>query len=62
MNKATITLPRANADITVVLVEKPTGWVVSKAIDEDGDPVKLTPAEVEIVTHFAEQGVDETGV
>jgi len=62
MNKVTITLPRANADITVVLAEKSTGWVVTKALDEDGDSVKLTPAEVEILTHLAEQGVDETGV
>ena len=58
----TITLPRESEDITVVLREKATGWVVVKAIDEDGDSVKLTPAEVQIVTHWAEQGVDETGV
>ena len=53
MNKVTITLPRATADITVGLTEKSTGWVVTKALDEDGDSVKLTPAEVEIVTHLA---------
>ncbi len=58
----TITLPRESEDITVVLREKATGWVVVKALDEDGDSVKLTPAEVQIVTHWAEQGVDETGV
>ncbi len=58
----TITLPRESEDITVVLREKATGWVVVKALDEDGDSVKLTPAEVQIVKHWAEQGVDETGV
>lgn len=62
MHRVTVTVPRPDEDITVVLQEKKTGWVVVRAIDEDGDSVKLSLTEEKHAILLAEEGVDETGV
>lgn len=62
MHRVTLTIPRPDEDITVVLQEKKTGWVVVRAIDEDGESVKLSLTEEKNAILLAEEGVDETGV
>jgi hypothetical protein len=60
MEDVTITIPRDDEDITVVV--SPAGEITT-AIDEDGNDVVLTLTEIEKhwALALAESGHDETG-
>ena len=58
----TLTLLRKNdAYVTVELVWDTTGWVLTRAIDEDGGTVTLTAQEHTEAIRRAVAGEDETG-
>ena len=58
MEDVTITIPREDIDITVVI--SPAGEII-ESIDEDGNDVVLTLSEQALALALAESGHDETG-
>lgn len=58
---ATLTVHREDQDITVYLVSWGRGFQIREVFDEDGNIVKLTPAEQASVRARAVAGEDETG-
>jgi len=58
MEDVTITIPREDEDITVVI--SPAGEI-TESIDEDGNDVVLTEIEKHWALALAESGHDETG-
>lgn len=62
MEVRTLTVRRSDHDITVELRETDPGrWVLTQALDEDGNTVTLTRLEWEEVLQRALDGQDETG-
>ena len=58
MEDVTITIPRPDQDITVVV--SPAGEI-TESIDEDGNVAVLTESEQALALALAESGHDETG-
>ena len=55
----TLTLSRGGQDITVELQRGP--WKVNTAVDEDGNPVSVSPKEALDLYYRGFRGEDETG-
>lgn len=59
----TLTLPRKDADVTVELtLVGDGGYVVTAALDEDGNAVRLSRTEYQWVLARATAGEDEAGL
>jgi hypothetical protein len=63
MTDTTLTIRRANQDITVAVRYRPKHgrWTIKEAVDEDGNPVSLDMAEQLSICERAKAGEDETG-
>ena len=58
----TVTIRRLDQDLTVALLPTEDGWRITHALDEAGEDVELSETERAAAVHFADCGMDETGL